>query len=282
MNIKGKTVLVTGGARGIGRATAEAFVARGARLVIGDIDEELAREVSGELGGRALGLPLDVTSPTSFATCWGEALAAFGRVDVLVNNAGIMPTGSFVDESETSTDRQIAINLKGVINGCRLAGRHMGVGGGAVVNIASLAGATGFPGVATYSATKFAVVGLSQALRAEFEPLGISLHVVMPGVVRTELSAGMQLPAALRGFVTVEPGDVARAVVRSVETGRFDSKVPRRLGVLLRSSSFVPDRARRGLERRTGYDDVLTGADPDARRAYEERIAALSEAPKDV
>lgn len=282
MNVKGKTVLVTGGGRGIGRATAEAFVGRGARLVIGDIDEGLARQAAGELGRGAVGLPLDVTSATSFATCWDGALAAFGRVDVLVNNAGIMPTGPFVDESEASTDRQLAINLRGVINGCRLAGRHMGVGGGAVVNIASLAGATGFPGVATYSATKFAVVGLSQALRAEFEPLGISVHVVMPGVVRTELSAGMRLPAALRGFVTVEPRDVARAVVRSVETGRFDTKVPRRLGLLLRSSLFVPDRARRGLERRTGYDDVLTGADPDARRAYEARIATLPEGPSDL
>lgn len=272
MDINGSTVLITGGGRGIGRATAVAFARAGARVAVGDIDGPLAEQAAKAIGNGAVGVGLDVTSVDSFARGWRQAEEVAGPIRALVNNAGIMPTGSFVEESEASTDRQVAVNLRGVLNGCRLAGRQM-AGGGAIVNIASLAGATGFPGVATYSATKFAVVGLSQALRAEFEPLGIAVHVVMPGVVRTELSAGMRLPAALRGFVTVDPEDVAEAVVRAVAGGRFDTKVPRRLGLLLRTASLVPDRPRRAVERRTGYDEVLTGADPEARRAYEARIA---------
>jgi NAD(P)-dependent dehydrogenase (short-subunit alcohol dehydrogenase family) len=272
MDISGKTVVVTGGARGIGRATAEAFLRGGARVVLGDLDAGLARQTADELGHRASGLGLDVADEASFAGFWSEAVSVQGRVDVLVNNAGIMPTGPFLQEAETSTQRQLGVNLAGVIHGSRLAGRHMQGHGGAIVNIASLAGATGFPGVATYSATKFAVFGLSQALRAEFEPLGVSVHVVMPGVVRTELSEGMRLPGVLRGFVTVDPEDVAEAVVRSVTRGGFRRAVPRRLGALLRASSLMPDRARRAVERATGYDEVLLGADPSARRAYEARI----------
>jgi NAD(P)-dependent dehydrogenase (short-subunit alcohol dehydrogenase family) len=274
MQLAGATVAITGGARGIGRATATAFRDVGARVVVGDLDHDLARDAAAELGGGAQGLPLDVADPDSFAAFWEQAELPGRPVRVLINNAGIMPTGSFLEESERSTDLQLAVNLRGVINGSRLAGLRMpGHGGGAVVNIASLAGATGFPGVATYSATKFAVVGLSQALRAEFEPLGVRLHVVLPGVVRTELSAGMQLPEALRGFVTVDPEDVAAAVVDVVRRERFARTVPRRLGGLLSVSALVPDRPRRAAQRRTGYDQVLTGADPAARAAYERRVA---------
>ncbi|WP_220794093.1 SDR family NAD(P)-dependent oxidoreductase [Nocardioides pelophilus] len=270
--LSGVKVAITGGGRGIGRSTAAAFRAAGARVVIGDIDASLATRTAEELGG--LGLPLDVTDPVSFREFWQAAEGDGEPIRVLVNNAGIMPVGRFVDEVESATDRQLAVNLGGVINGCRLAGRHLPLaGGGAIVNIASLAGATGFPGVATYSATKFAVVGLSAALRAEFEPLDVSVHVVLPGVVRTELSAGMRLPAALRGFVSVSPDDVADAVVAAVRRDQFRRTVPRRLGVVLRVADLVPDGARRRLERWTGYDDVLVGADPAVRAAYERRIS---------
>lgn len=268
----GSKVAVTGGGRGIGRATAAAFRAAGARVVIGDLDEGLAVATARELGG--VGLRLDVADPASFAAFWDAAGADGDPVRVLVNNAGVMPTGPFVEEDEATTDLQLAVNLRGVLNGCRLAGRRMPeAGGGAVVNIASLAGATGFPGVATYSATKFAVVGLSQALRAELEPSGVGVHVVLPGVVRTQLSAGMRLPRAFQGFVSVDPEQVADAVVASVRRGRFRRTVPRRLGGVLRVADAVPDGLRRRLERATGYDGVLVGADPAARAAYERRLA---------
>lgn len=269
--LSGVKVAITGGGRGIGRSTAAAFRAAGARVVIGDIDADLATRTAGEVGG--LGLPLDVTDAASFQEFWGAAEQDGEPIRVLVNNAGIMPVGRFVDEGQSATDRQLAVNLGGVINGCRLAGRNLPLaGGGSIVNIASLAGATGFPGVATYSATKFAVVGLSAALRAEFEPLDVSVHVVLPGVVRTELSAGMRLPTALRGFVSVSPEDVADAVVATVRCGQFRRTVPRRLGLVLRAADLVPDGVRRRLERWTGYDDVLVGADPAVRAAYERRI----------
>lgn len=273
--LAGTKVAITGGARGIGLASAKAFRAAGADVVIGDLDAELAMRSARAIGGA--GLPLDVTSPGSFSAFWDAAEEDGRRISVLVNNAGIMPVGRFVDEDASVTEHQVAVNLAGVINGCRLAGRRMPAeGGGAVVNIASLAGVTGFPGVATYSATKFAVVGLSSALRAEFEALGVSLHVVLPGVVRTELSAGMQLPVAFRGFVTVSPEQVAARVVGVVRSGRFRATVPRRLGTLLRVADLVPDAARRRLERLSGYDDVLVGADPVARAAYERRISSSS------
>ena len=128
-----------------------------------------------------------------------------------------MLTGEFVDESSAAEDKMIDINLRGVILGCKLAAeRFIRRGGGTIVNVASMAGVGGFPGVATYCATKFGVVGLTYALREELRPHRIQVCAILPGVVHTELSAGVQLPRAVENFVSVEPEHIAAAVVAAV------------------------------------------------------------------
>ena len=167
-SLAGKVVAITGGARGIGRATAAALIAQGARVAIGDIDAPLAEQTASELGSGTVGLPLDVTNRESFDGFLTEVENRLGPLDVVINNAGIMPIGPFVDETDATAQRMVDINLHGVIYGSKLAlERFMPRGRGHLVNIASVAGKGGFPGGATYCATKHAVVGLSEAIRAE-------------------------------------------------------------------------------------------------------------------
>ena len=146
----------------------------------------------------------------------------------MINNAGIMPVGPFLDETDASAVRQIDINLHGVIFGSKEAiSRMRPRGSGHVVNLASIAGKGGFPHLATYCATKHAVVGLSEALRAELRDSGIELSCVMPALVNTELTAGVK---AGRGVEKVEPEDVADAIVTALRERRFDVYVPRSVG----------------------------------------------------
>src|SRR5437763_15983833 len=161
-SLVGKVVAITGGARGIGRATASGLIAQGARVAIGDIDAELAVRTAQELGAGTVGLPLAVTDCESFERFLQGVDDALGPLDVLINNAGIMPIGPFIEESDATARAMIDINLHGVIFGSKLAvKRFIPRGSGHLVNIASAAGKAGFPSGATYSATKHAVVGLS-------------------------------------------------------------------------------------------------------------------------
>jgi len=142
--IRGRVIAITGGARGIGRATAAAMIARGARVAIGDLDAELAARTAAELGGETLALALDVTSGASFQAFLDEVEMALGPLDVLVNNAGIMPVGRFLDEDEAVTRAEIEINVHGVIRGSKLAlMRMLPRGRGHLVNIC-LAGRQGW------------------------------------------------------------------------------------------------------------------------------------------
>lgn len=269
--VAGRVVAITGGGRGIGLATARAFLARGARVAIGDIDEDLAREAAAGLGGGAIGLPLDVTQRESFAAFLDEVEANLGPLDVLVNNAGIMPLAPVLDERDDVAERQVEINVHGVIVGTKLALRRMSTRcSGHVVNIASAAGKAGFPGAATYCATKHAVVGFSEAVRAEMRNTGIEVSVVMPAVVNTELGSGL---ARSRGVGVVEPEDVAEAIVTSVERPRFEVYVPRVLGPLVAFMAALPRPAREAIGRVLKGDQVLAKADMTARAAYEARAA---------
>jgi NAD(P)-dependent dehydrogenase (short-subunit alcohol dehydrogenase family) len=272
-SLGGRVVVITGGARGIGRATAAALIARGARVAIGDIDGPLAHQTAAELGSGAIGLPLDVTDRASFAVFLDQVEDRLGPLDVVINNAGIMPVGPFVAETDATAKRMVDINLHGVIFGSKLAlerfiPRHRGH----LVNIASIAGKTGAPHVATYSATKFAVVGLSEAIRAEVSGTGIDVTVVMPVGVNTELYSGLQ---QLRGVKTPEPEDVAEAIVEALQTGRYEVYVPKRMNVTLRLLALLPLRARDALARMTGGDQAVTSPDRVARAAYEARMARM-------
>ncbi len=275
--LAGKVVAITGGARGIGRATAEAFLRSGAAVAIGDIDVELVAKTAAELGAepdaRMLGLPVNVTDKAAFAAFLDEVEREFGPLDVLVNNAGIMPTGLFAEEDEAMTERIIDINLRGVIIGSRLATRRfLARKSGHLINIASLAGAQGFPGLATYCATKHAVVGFSSALHLELKEHGVHVSVVLPGIVRTELSAGAKMPGWIEPLTTVDPEDVANAIVRTVIREKALVTVPRRLAAIIKSAQLLPYRAQLAVAAFTGATTAFTQPDPTVREIYHRRL----------
>ncbi len=270
-SLRGKVVAITGGARGIGKATGRALAAQGAKVAIGDLDRPLAEEVAAELGGGAIGLELDVTRRDSFASFLDQVAERLGPLDVLVNNAGIMPIGPFTDEDDATARRMVDINLHGVIYGMKLAIPGMRQrGGGHIVNLASQAGKVGVPGGATYSATKHAVVGLSEAVRAELRDTGIEVSVVMPSVVKTELGSG--LPDT-RGIKKLEPEEVAEAIVDALRFPKFDVWVPASSAVIDKLVHPLPRRAREAVARFFKADKVLAEPDRAERAAYEDRAA---------
>jgi NAD(P)-dependent dehydrogenase (short-subunit alcohol dehydrogenase family) len=268
--LTGKVVAITGAGRGIGRQTAAALIAEGARVAIGDIDVRLAENTAAELGGGSVGLALDVTSTDSFDAFLSTAEDQLGALDVLINNAGIMPLGPLVDEREEVTRVLVDINLHGVIIGTKLALKRFGPrDSGAIVNIASAAGKIGFPGGATYSATKHAVMGLTEAVRGELRGTGVEVHVICPMVVNTELGSGL---TKVRGFGELEPADVADAVLACLKGGRYETTVPGSLGPVLALGRLLPHSWFDWLLRCFRGDRVLSDTDPTARAAYEARI----------
>jgi short-subunit dehydrogenase len=270
-SLGGQVVAITGGARGIGRATAAALNAQGARVAIGDIEASLAERTAQELGVGTIGLPLDVTDRASFDAFLREVETRLGPVDVLINNAGIMPVGSFVEESDATAQKMVDINLHGVIFGSKLAlERFLPRGRGHLVNIASMAGKTGIPGGATYCATKHAVVGLSESIRAELRHTNIDISVVMPVVVNTELGSGL---AQTRAIKIVQPEDVADAIVEALQTGRFDVYVPKSMNATVRFTAIVPRRVAEAIGRVLKSDQVLAKPNHAARAEYEARMA---------
>ncbi len=269
-SLTGQVVAITGGARGIGRATATALIAQGARVALGDIDAPLAEKTASELGAGTIGLPLDVTERESFAAFLDETERQLGPLDVLINNAGIMPVGPFEKETDECAERLVDINIHGVILGSKLAiERFKPRGRGHIVQLASIAGKGGFPGGATYCATKHAVVGLTEALRSELRGTGIELHQVLPIGVNTELYSGV---SAARGFPTAEPEDVANTIVELLQTGKFELYVPRKVAAITRMQALMPRRMAEAIIRFTKGDQLLLAADPAARAAYEARI----------
>lgn len=269
-SLNSKVVAITGGARGIGKATATALVRKGCRVAIGDLDLALAEQTAAGLGGGTIALPLDVTDRASFAGFLDETARQIGPVDVVINNAGIMPVAALVDESDDSIRRQLDINVYGVIVGTQLAIERLRPrGGGHIVNIASQAGKTALPGIATYSAAKHAVVGLSEAVDAELRDTGIEVHCVMPTLVNTELIAGL----GQKLIRQVEAEDVANEIVDALEVGRFDVFVPRSNAVMNRIAALLPRRAAKVVARLMKADKLMFEVDQGARRRYEERVA---------
>ena len=240
-SLQGRVVVITGGARGIGRALASALVGRGARVAIGDIEAPLAQDTARALGPDVLGLALDVTSRTSFDTFLSEVEARLGPLDVLINNAGITPVGALDDEPDEVTQQAVDVNVSGVILGSKLAlERFRPRGQGHIVNMASLAGKGGYAGGATYCATKHAVVGLSEALRAELRDTGIRVSLVMPATVNTEVRSNNRNPG---GLELVQLDEVAGAILEGLQTGRFEVYVPKSLAALVRVNALLPRKA---------------------------------------
>ena len=274
-SLTGKVVAVTGGGRGIGRAIAQALAREGARVAVGDLDRESAERTAAGLGDEGLGLGVDVTDHAGLIAFLDEVEQRLGPLDVLVNNAGIMPVTPLVEESAESIARQLDINLRAVIHGTQEAMRRMVPRGtGHIVNMASIAGRSGFPHLATYCATKHGVVGLSEAARVELRDTGVEVSVVMPSIVRTELTTGL----ADSRVKAVEVEDVAREVLSALKAPRFDVFVPRSNGPLIQLTSPLPRRAREAIGRWLKADQSLLKADRSARVAYEARAAASAPA----
>jgi len=271
--LAGSTAAITGAARGIGRATAEALMRQGMRVAIGDVDFASALRTAEELGASAVALPLDVTDRVSFAAFLDGAEAELGPLDVLINNAGIMQLGRFIDEDDVTAQRMVDINIHGVILGMKLAlERMVPRGRGHIVNIASQAGKFGSPGGATYSATKHAVVGLTEAVRGELRLMGadIDLSYVMPYVVNTELGSGL---GQARGLKNLEPSDVAEAIVEALQLGTVEVWVPKNARRTMVLGAVLPRRLSEGMARAMKADRVLTDIDTGTRRGYEIRAS---------
>jgi NAD(P)-dependent dehydrogenase (short-subunit alcohol dehydrogenase family) len=213
-----RCALVTGAAKGIGRATARLLVEHGWFVGIADTDQPGLALLADELGhANVLALALDVTVPRQ----WQEALAAFdgrtGRLDVLVNNAGILVSGPFGSSPLERHHALVEVNLKGLISGCWLAKPYLGATAGArVINLSSASAVYGQAALATYSATKFAVRGLTEALNIEWQDDGIRVMDVMPLFVQTDMVQGMQARSIARLGVHLTPEDVARVIWKAI------------------------------------------------------------------
>lgn len=211
---RGKSVLITGGAGGIGLGIAQAFLEVGARVAVADREDGL-QTLSDAVGERLVMLPLDVASLESWSNVRERVEDAFGPLDVLCNNAGVSQTrGPIVDRDPDEFDRLIAVNLKGVFNGVITFGRGMvDRRRGYIVNTSSMTGLASFAGLGIYGATKFGVVGLTEALHQEMAPHGVVVGLLCPGLVRSR----MTMAGASRGEVLesnmMEPIWVGRAVI---------------------------------------------------------------------
>ena len=276
-SLNGRVIAITGGARGIGKATAAALVREGARVGIGDIDAELAQRTADELGGGVRAYGLDVTSRPSVAEFLDSVERDLGPLDVMINNAGIMPVGPFLEETDASAVRQLDINVHGVLFGMKEAVRRMlPRRSGHIVNLASVAGKSGFPHLATYCASKFAVIGATEAVRAEYLDSGIEFTYVMPSLVDTELTAGL---TAGRGIEKAKPEDVADAIVDALKFPRVEAFVPKMVGRISAVMQAMPRPARERIGRMFEGDKVMTQADMTERAAYEQRAAASEPTP---
>lgn len=267
-DLHGKVVAITGGGRGIGAETARQLVAAGARVGLGDLDPEIAEELAQELGSNAVATRLDVRDPESFDAFLDLVEGTFGPIDVLLNNAGIMLVGDFTKEDQRSTDLMIDVNLRGVLNGCRaVLPKFKQRSSGHIINVASMAGKVGIANLVTYVATKHAVVGASDALRAELRNDGIQVSILMPNVVNTELGSG----SAKNIVPPVKVEEVAETILHLIRTRHNEATVPMWLGRLGKVTMPLPSRARQTVERAMGAQKTFEQGDPEKRKAYEQR-----------
>jgi short-subunit dehydrogenase len=268
-DISGLTVVITGAARGIGEATAELLADQGATVALGDLDTELVQQVAQRIGRGAVGAHLDVTSAESWQT-FLMAVGEVGPIDVLVNNAGIMPLGSVLKEPDAVTRAIIDVNVHGVIHGTKAVAPGMVERGrGHIVNVASAVGRIAVADGATYSASKFAAVGFSEATRAELKPHGIDVSVVLPTVVQTELAAGV--PTA-RGVKAVTAQEVAEVIATAIRTGQPELWVPRWVQGMTKATGVLPRWLQERIAAAFGADRVLAERDESQRAAYEARV----------
>jgi 3alpha(or 20beta)-hydroxysteroid dehydrogenase len=218
--VEGKLVVVTGASRGIGQATARLLCAEGAQVVVTDVLEDMGRATVAELGARAEFVGHDVSSEDEWAQLVEHVLARHGRIDALVNNAGVSLTRPFLDTTLDEYVRLVSVNQVGVFLGMRTVGAVMArAGSGTIVNISSTSGMRGMANGLAYCATKWAVRGMTKAAALELAPLGIRVNSIHPGVTDTLFSGEMtaELRQRLTGTIPmgrmIAPDDIAGAVL---------------------------------------------------------------------
>jgi short-subunit dehydrogenase len=241
----------------------------GAKVAIGDIDRTAVKESSSELGLQ-IGRRLDVTDRRSFTDFLDAVEDRLGTLDVLVNNAGVIAVGSAVDEADAATQRLLDVNIFGVILGTKLAAQRMlPRGHGHVINVASLGSVLPTEGIATYCATKHAVLGYTDTVRMENRGSGVHFSAIMPTLTNTEMITGV---GHARGFKNAEPDDVARAIARVIAKPRPRVLVPRSIGATVTGQRLMPQRVAEALGRALGTGRVFTSdVEVDKRRAYARR-----------
>lgn len=222
MKLKDRVAVITGSARGIGRATAEAMAREGAIVVVSDRDAALARTTASEIGGRAIAIAADVSDAAQIERLFETAVARLGRVDILVNNAGIGSTELVVDISLETWERILRINLTGAFlcsqQFARLAIKRGG--GGKIVNIVSLSGQKGGVGRSAYGASKAGLEVLNKIMAVEFADHGINVNAIAPGPIATETGKGMHTRETVEAYHRLipqrrygEPEEIAVAAV---------------------------------------------------------------------
>lgn len=226
-NINGKVIVITGASSGLGEAAARLLSAQGARVVLGARRTDRLQQLADELNRpeqRAIAIATDVTDRNQVKRLVDTAVQTFGRIDVMVNNAGLMPLSPFERLKVDDWDRMIDVNLKGVLYGIAAALPHMQRQmSGQFVNVSSVAGHKVMVNGAVYSATKHAVRALSEGLRQETKPWNIRTTIVSPGAVDTELQGGVTEPDIARGMrdfyeaVAIPAGSFARAVAFAID-----------------------------------------------------------------
>jgi NAD(P)-dependent dehydrogenase (short-subunit alcohol dehydrogenase family) len=270
LTLAGKRIAVTGAGRGIGLATAKELARRGASVVIGDLDLATATAAASAVGDDAQGFALDVSDPVSFAAFVADATKD-GPLDALINNAGIMPIGPFLEQSVEVYRRAVEVNVLGNIHGMHVALPAMlERGTGHIINVASTAGKAPVPGGTTYCGTKAAVVALTETARVEYAGTGVSFTCVMPHFTNTELIAGTH---GTKLIPIAEPEDVARAIADAVEKPRPDVYVPKVLGAILSTQPLLTRGLRDYINRKLGAYDTFLDFDAKARAGYANRIS---------
>ncbi|WP_316013466.1 L-iditol 2-dehydrogenase [Roseobacter sp. HKCCA0434] len=221
MRLAGKTALITGAARGIGYEFARAYLAEGARVAIADVNEQGAGRAASELGEGAVAVTLDVTDQASIDAGVAQAAEALGHIDILVNNAALFSAAPIVEIERADYDRLFAVNVGGTLFTMQAVARHMidRGQGGKIINMASQAGRRGEALVATYCATKAAVISLTQSAGLNLIEHGINVNAIAPGVVDGEHWDGVD--AFFAKYEGKAPGQKKREVGEAVPYGRM-------------------------------------------------------------
>ena len=270
-DLRGKVVIVTGGARGIGAATARAFREAGAQVVVADIDKEALEAAESSIHPAKVAY-LDVTSRASFESLFDDAEATLGPVDILVNNAGIMPMMKVTEIPDALADRVLDINLRGVILGTRVAlARMLPRRCGHIINMSSTLGEFVGPGLSDYCASKFGVIGFTDSARYELKGTGVDLSLVLPGQVNTELVAGLR---KAKGLGLASPESIADAIIGLARRPRRRVYSPLTFAAIAIGFKLLPRGLGEGLITALGGRTIVDSIDSAGRRAYDERIRA--------